>query len=222
MIVLLLAAGVAAPAAAAPVNVFFDDPSGYGVLAASAEGLGIPFVYPEVIGSASGILDVSQELQGSNASILSLLMGDTDNTATSLWTVENESDSDLDLPEETYFLFVTATAFSIADEVVVYDSENVGLSIDPEDGWVFVRTSTEPGEGYYYPAIKLGPLAVGEEALPFAVNYVVNEPIQQVGNEVVLPQLVAGIGYTMVPEPATGILLGVGLALLAVFHRRRS
>jgi hypothetical protein len=173
-------------------------------------------VYPAVVGSASGFLDVSQELQGGDAAIASLLMGDSGNTATSMWTVENVSGSDL--PEETYFLFVTADLFTIDGVDVEYEDENVGLDIDPADDWVFVCTGT----GYYYPAIKIGPLGAGEDADPFAVNYVVDEAIEQVGNKLVLPQLVAGMGYTMIPEPATGILLGVGLALLAVFRRRRS
>jgi hypothetical protein len=223
MIVLLLAVGVAAPAAALPVTVFFDGPSGYGVSAASAEASGVPFVYPEVVGSASGVLNVAQQLQGDYDydDIVDFLLNESGNTATSMWTVENESDDDL--PEETYLFLATAVLFSIDGEDVVYENANVGLSIDLEDGWVFVRTSTEPGEGYYYPAIKIGPLGVDEQTLPFAVNYVVDEPIHIVGlNKVVLPQLVAGMAYTTIPEPATSILLGVGLVLLAVFHRRRA
>lgn len=222
MIVLLLAVGVAAPAAATPVTVFFDGPSGWGVSAASAEGSGVPFVYPEVVGSASGVLGVSQELQGvyDYDDIVAFLLNESGNEATSMWTVENESGDDL--PEETYLFLATAVLFPYGGGDVEYDDENVGLTIDPLDGWVFVRTSTEPGQGYYYPAIKIGPLGAGAEAV-FAVNYVVNQPIQLVGlNELVLPQLAAGMAFTTIPEPATGILLGVGLALLAVSHRRRS
>jgi len=225
MVVLLLVAGIAAPAAAAPITVFFDGPSGFGVSAESAEASGVPFVFPDFVGSASGVLNVvSQELQGDNDSIASLLMGQSGNTATSTWTVGSEYPKDL--LGDTYFMFMTTSAFDDEGQTVEYAAANVGLSIDPDLGWVLVRTNTEPGQGYYYPAISLGSLAAGATAAPFDVNYVVNAPIQQVttksGTEMVLPQLAAGMGFAPIPEPTAGVLMGVGLALLAVVLRRRS
>jgi hypothetical protein len=228
MVVVFLAAGIAAPAAATPVTVYFDEPSGFGVSAESANAAfasDVPFVYPDFVGSASGVLSViSQELQGDNDSIAALLLAQSGNNATSIWTVENEYSKDL--LGDTYFLFVTTMAFSIEGEVVEYDDANVGLTIDSDLGWVLVRTSTEPGQGYYYPAMSLGSLGAGATAAPFAVNYVVDQPIQQVvtqsATKVVLPQLAAGMGFAPIPEPTAGVLMGVGLALLAVVHRRRS
>ena len=44
----------------------------------------------------------------------------------------------------------------------------------------------------------VSPLGVGEESLPFAVNYVVDEPIQIVDDKkVVLPQLAAGMRFVI-------------------------
>jgi hypothetical protein len=225
MIVLLLAAGVAAPAAATPVTVFFDGPSGFGVSAASAaaaEAAGVEFRYPGFVGSASGVLSVSsQVLQGDANSQSSLLLAQSGNTATSIWTVENVSS--IDLRGETYFLFVTGMAFSIDGEIVEYGDANVGLSIDPARDWVLVRTSMEPGQGYYYPAVALGSLGAGASAAPFAVNYVVDQPIQRLAtNKLVLPQFAAGMGFEPIPEPTAGVLMGLGLALLAVVLQRRS
>jgi len=224
-IVLLLAVGIAAPAAATPVTVFFDGPSGFGVSAEVAEASGVPFVYPDFVGSASGILAVtSQQLQGDPATNASILMSQSGDSITSTWTVKNVSSSDL--RGDTYFLFVTSTAFSIHGELVEYDDAHVGLVVDPDLGWVLVRTSEELGQGYYYPAVWLGSLAAGATADEFDVNYVVDQPIQQVATasatEVVLPQLVAGMGFAPIPEPTAGILMGVGLGLLANFVRRRS
>jgi hypothetical protein len=219
MIVLFLAAGIAAPAAATPVTVFFDGPSGFGVSAQSAEASGVEFRYPDFIGSASGVLSViSQDLQ--LGSIDPLPPTQSGNSATSIWTVENESS--IDLLGNTYFLFVTAMSHSVGGTVVGYDDANVGLSIDPDLGWVLVRTSTEPGQGYYYPAISLGSLGAGATADPFAVNYVIDEPIQRVATTNVLPKLAGGMGFAPIPEPTAGVLMGIGLALLAVVQRRRS
>jgi hypothetical protein len=221
MLVLLLVAGLAAPAAAVPVTVFFDEDSGFGVSEESAEASGVPLVSPSFVGSASGVLNVvSQELQGDNDSIVSQLLAQSGNSATSLWTVENESDTYL--PEDTYFLFVTSVPFGIDGEVVEYDDENVGLTIDPESGWVIVRACTEDGECYYYPAVLLGSLEPGETADPFAVNYVIDESVHQTAsNKVVLPQFFAAMAIAPIPEPTAGVLMGVGLALLAVVLRRR-
>jgi hypothetical protein len=220
-----LVVGAAAPAAAVPVTLFFDGPSGYGVSAESAQdalAMGVAFVYPDFVGSASGVLNVSsQVLQGDPDSIGSLLLGQSGNTATSSWTVENVAPKDL--LGDTYFLFVTSTPFSFEDEMVEYDDAKVGLTIDPDLGWVLVRTSMEPGQGYYYPAVSLGSLLAGESADPFDVNYVVDAPVGQVGaNTLVLPQLAGGMGFAPIPEPTAGVLMSVGLALLALVARRRA
>ncbi len=216
MIVLFVAVGIAAPAAATPVTVFFDGPSGFGVSAESANAAfasGVPFVYPDFVGSASGVLSVSQDLQD-----------DSDSTATSIWTVENVFPKDLH--GDTYLLFMTTTGFEIGGQVVEYVDAGVGLSIDPDLGWVLVRTSLDAEESYYYPAVWLGSLGAGATADPFAVNYVVEEPVQEVFTQSVtqrvLPQLVAGMGFAPIPEPTAVVLMGLGLAFLAVVHRLRS
>ena len=126
MIVLLLAVGVAAPAAATPVTVFFDGPSGWGVSAASAEALEVPFVYPEVVDSASGSLGVSQQLQGvyNYDDIVARLLNDSGNEATSHWTVANESGDAL--PEETYLFLATAVLFSSSNRGVLPRGRSAG------------------------------------------------------------------------------------------------
>ena len=65
-------------------------------------------------------------------------------------------------------------------------------------------------------------LAPGEVAPSFAMNYVVNTPLEQVGNTYVLPKLQTGLGFTPIPEPGAGALVGMGLALLATIRRLRS
>jgi hypothetical protein len=41
-------------------------------------------------------------------------------------------------------------------------------------------------------------------------------------NTLVLPQLAGGMGFAPIPEPGAGVLMSVGLALLALVHRRRA
>jgi hypothetical protein len=214
-IALWLVVGVGAPAAATPVTVFFDGPSGYGVGASRSGFPDDKIIEPASVLSASDVLTViSQDLQ--LGSVDPFPPEESDNHATSIWTVQNESSDDL--LENNYLLFLTSVPDTFGGETVEYEDDNVGLSIDPDLGWRLVRTSG----GYYYPAISLGSLGAGETAAPFAVNYVVDEPIQQVITTWVLPQLAVGRAIVPIPEPSAGALMGVGLALLAVGRWRRS
>jgi len=213
-------AGAAAPAAAVPVTLFFDGPSGFGVAQGDALASGVPIEEPPYVVDAEGILRViEQDVQlGSIDPFPPIAAGE--NRLTSTWTVENEST--YDLLGDTYLLFVTTLPYPIGGEVVEYDGSEVGLSIDPDLGWVLVHTNAGPGQDYYFPAISLGSLAPGEVAAPFDVDFVVGAPLQQVGNTFVLPQLQTGLGFAPIPEPAAATLLALGLALLATLRRERS
>lgn len=218
-IALWLLVGVAAPAAATSVSLFFDGPSGFGVSQGDALASGISIVEPPYVADAEGILRViDQALQLGSVDPFPPIAASA-NSATSIWTVENESS--YDLIGDTYFLFVTTAPYSIGGEVVEYDSSDVGLSIDPDLGWVLIHTNDGPGEDYYFPAMSLGSLAPGEVAAPFAVDLVLDAPVQQVGNTFVLPRFQTGLGFEPIPEPTAGVLMGFGLALLAATRRRR-
>jgi hypothetical protein len=210
--------GVATPAAATPVTLFFDGSSGFGVAKADALASGLPIEEPKYVVDAAGILRViDQAVQLSSIDPFPPIAASA-NSATSLWTVENESS--YDLLGDAYVLFVKTTPYSIGGEVVEYASSAVGLSIDPDLGWVLIHTNTGPGLDYYFPAMSLGSLAPGEVADPFAVNFVIDTPTQQVGNTFVLPQFQTGLGFEPIPEPTAGVLMGFGLALLAATRRR--
>lgn len=215
-----LLVGVAAPAAATPVSLFFDGPSGFGVSQGDALASGIPIVEPPYVVDAEGILRViDQAVQLGSVDPFPPIAASA-NSATSVWTVENESS--YDLLGDTYFLFVTTTRYAIGREVITYDSSDVGLSIDPDLdlGWVLIHTNAGPGEDYYFPAMSLGSLAPGGVADPFAVDFVLEGPVQQVGNTFVLPRFQTGLGFAPIPEPTAGVLMGFGLLLLAATRRR--
>jgi hypothetical protein len=217
-IALWLVVGVAATAAATPITLFFNGHSGYGVAQGDALASGIPILEPGYVGSADGILRVTdQDVQlGSVDPFPPIAAGA--NSLTSIWTVENESS--YDLFGNTYFLFVTTVPYTIGGQWVEYDDSKVGLSLDPDLGWVLVHTHAGPGQDYYFPAMSLGSLAPGETADPFDVNFVLDAPVAQVGNTFVLPQFQSGMGFAPIPEPGAAMLLGVGLLLLATLRRR--
>jgi hypothetical protein len=219
-IALWLVAGVAAPAAATPVTLYFDGPSGYGVAEGDALTSGVPIEEPPYVVDAAGILRVvDQDVQLGSIDPFPPIAASA-NSLTSTWTVENESS--YDLLGDTYILFATTVAYAIGGEVVEYDDSDVGLSIDPDLGWVLIHTNAGPGEDYYFPAMLLGSLVPGEVAAPFAVNFVVDAPMQQVGNTFVLPQFQTGLGFAPIPEPGAATLMCLGLVLLATFGRQRS
>ena len=219
-IVLWLVAGVAAPAAATPVTLYFDGPSGYGVAAGDALASGIPIEEPDYVVDAAGILSVVDQDVQLGSIDPSPPIAASGNSLTSIWTVENTSL--YDLLGDTFFLFVTTVPYEIGKETVTYDDSGVGLSIDPDLGWVLIHTNAGPGEDYYFPAMSLGSLAPGERADAFDVNFVVDAPLAQVGNTFVLPRFQTGMGFAPIPEPGAAMLMGLGLVLLATLRRRGS
>ena len=228
-------AGLAAPVGATPVDVFFDGPSTaaapntrFGLSAAQAatahDSFGVPFVTSlDFLGSAVGTYLIDQSLHTfsvpPNASL---------NRATSHWTVENVSGSDL--LGASYLVFTHTDPFEKDGVLVAYDDTNVGLTIDAVLGWVIVQAMAG-GQTFYYPAVLLdrsvqnpldGVLVDGVPSDPFSVQYVVSEPLVQApagSGPFQLPQLEIGRGFAAVPEPASGLLLALGLVALALRGR---
>ena len=215
-IALWLVAGIAAPAAATPVTLYFDGISGYGVAVGDALTSGVPIAEPDYIIDTPVILSVvGQQVQGSSIEPFPPISAGS-NTATSSWTVENTSP--YDLLGDTFILFVRTAPY----ETVTYDGSDVGLTIDPDLGWVLIHTNAGPGEDYYFPAMSLGSLAPGERADYFDVNFVVDAPLDRVGNTFVLPRFEIATGFAPIPEPGAATLMCLGLVLLATLGRRRT
>jgi hypothetical protein len=147
---------------------------------------------------------------------------------TSTWTIE----SLLSIPVigDPYLLFATAMNRSIFVngqlEMTSYNAAEVGLTVDANDGWAIVRGDAG-GTTVYYVGISLGNLLASVNATTMVdVNYFLLDAFpdnafpQGLDTLVALPQLELLVAFNMVPEPGTGLLLGMGLIALGGARRR--
>jgi hypothetical protein len=129
--------------------------------------------------------------------------------ADSLWTVQNTTGGSL----HGVLLLFTKTIAAPG-----YPAVDVALDND----LFSVLRYTSGGVDRYYGALPLGDLAAGA-SVQVRVRYIVAGPLPLINGAYTMPPLgVAGIvGGQYVPEPASAVLLGGGLAALVGFVRRK-
>jgi len=229
----------ALPAAAVPVDVFFEGPSipsspstSFGLGETQALAANTNFAVPIIdslafVGSVTGTLQANPSFTPTSS-----LTSPTENRATSSWNVDNVSPSDL--AGATYLLFTHSDPFTKDGVFIDYTDSNVGLTIDEALGWAIVK-SVDPTLGaFYYPAILLdrsvsdplnGFLGSGETSASFDVKYVVMQALVAApagSTEYQLPKLNVGMGFSPVPEPGTATLVALGVLALSARRLRRS
>ena len=244
----VLVAGLlgAGPAAGVPTDctiaiecVTFSGLNGFGFTENDATDasaiLGIPILQAAELFPAAGIL--SESIVFNPAADLDPFFPSAEgpNIATQEWTIRNITGSSgaepaRDLIGNAYFLFVALDgSFEDASlNDIDYGAIDLGLilpnrNLDPgADPWVIIEASVG-NETFFYPAVDLASLPIGFEADAFDVRLFIGGPLQEPLNSIfVLPRFQVGAGFTAIPEPGTALMLGLGLAGLAVTGRPRS
>ena len=244
----VLAAGLlgAGPAAGVPTDcaieiecVTFSGINGFGLTENDATDastiLGIPILQAAELFPSAGTL--SEMIVFNPATDLDPFLPSDEgpNVATQEWTIRNITGSPgaepaRDLIGNTYYLFVGLEDNFVDDSGnnIDYRGIDLGLilpnrNLDPgADPWVIIEASVG-NETFFYPAVDLASLPIGFEADAFDVRLFIGGPLQEPLNSIfVLPRFQVGAGFTVIPEPGTALMLGLGLAGLAVTGRPRS
>lgn len=209
----------AAPAAALPATVFWDRAdfgfgAGLGVSQATANSAGVPIIQPGGLLplSAAGSPEIGQ-------SIASVALGDPANI-TENWSALNDTGTSL---QNLYLLFVQPKPGTITlagqSQSVTYETADVGLTLGSD--WVIFQVDVNSNP-VYYPAVSLGNLANGANAL-FPLFYVIDNPqvfSEPFNYELGMPKWT--VSFVVIPEPASGVLVLFGLLGLVGGRPNRS
>jgi hypothetical protein len=227
----------ASTAWADPVTLFFDGVNNEGTSETSALSSGLDILDLDTF-AALGVIDVTSQV-GADGVVIPPEQAIDPFAITSAWTIE----SLLSVPVigDPYLLFATAENRDFTfdngtpdpgDDVTFttsYNPAEVGLTVDASDGWAIVQGESG-GQTVYYVGISLGNLleAVGSSTV-FDVNYFLLDAFPDnafphpngLDQVVALPQLDLLVAFNVVPEPGTGLLVGLGLLGLAGSRRGR-
>jgi hypothetical protein len=214
---------VCAPLAAAAAPIYFTGPINGG-------GLVLGVSETDALNSGLQILVAPPEVQGEN------LLFDETGPARNVSIVDQPDPSgatqDYMVTNVTFDPGVSGTLYlvikSIDDAVVngwshEYDPTTVGIDLTP-DWFIVSYYDADLKQTLYFPTLSLGDLAMGEDTA-LSIDFVLTEPRTYVNLEgfdttLMLPQLLFD-GAFIVPEPATGLMLAMGLGGLAWGGRRR-
>jgi hypothetical protein len=135
--------------------------------------------------------------------------------------VTNDSGPDPTDPRDTlYLVFVSMTTAVVGGDEWDYDPTTVGVNLTEE--WVMISFfDSELDQTLYFPSISLDSLAL-QETTTVPIEFVLTEPAWtlgvvdgEFGAILMLPQMLVDGAFVPVPEPSTGVMISLGLCVLA-------
>jgi hypothetical protein len=200
-------------AAAHAVPLYFTGPGGFGVSQADALASGLPIIAEAPYALNAGELGIvtpdpiTQDTKATSS-------GASDPaTGTTQWQVTNLSLQD---DEDLWLVFWSKSL--VDPHYPSLRADQVGLEANGPD-WALFQTSAG-GRDYYYPAVFLGDLPIGETTGAL-IQYRVLEDLVRVGGDYMYPRYWVGRVNAPIPEPSGLLLFAVGFAGFAASRRER-
>jgi hypothetical protein len=219
----ILTALVSAPLAAAAAPIFFTGPT-------NSDGFVLGVSEEDALTSGLAIVVAPPEVAGENlvfdetGSARDLFIEEDASGATQDYLVTNVT-FDPDIAGDLYLVIKSVDDAVVNGFAHEYDPSTVGLDLTAP--WFIVSYYDDVlDQTLYFPTISLGDLAMGDSTA-VSIDFVLTEPVSYVSLEgsltatLMLPQLLFDGAFVPVPEPATGMMLAMGLGGLAWSGRRR-
>lgn len=200
-------------ATAHAVPLYFTGPGGFGVSQSDAIASGLAIIAKAPYALSAGELDiVTPDPITLDTKATSTGPSDPATGATQ-WQITN-----LGLEDEEDLWLVFWSKAMVDPNYPSLPASRVGLEVSGSD-WALFQTRAG-GQDYYYPAVFLGDLAMGETTGAL-IQYRVLDDLVRVGGDYMYPRYWVGRVNAPIPEPSSLLLFAVSFAAFAASRRQR-